>query len=326
MWNVALTDADAAMLALGFSPLLIKPEGLVSYIPLLTTSYRDFTSGIALTASGAGVVVYSHPRVLYGIKPRIFFDDVAVPVPNDPTLLTATAFSSTRIDLAWTDNGGAETGFRIYRSVDGVNYTELDTVLADVVVYSDTACVFSTQYWYKVTAYNIGGESGYSNVADATTPPDSNAVKLYKPLIWNGAVIAQSDIRYIALVDGAPEPDTVLGISWIYVDEDDGYLKIKFGDGTVQTIAGCTVRYVTADYVVLSNDDVIVCNKTTAILITLPAASGSGKRVTIKNIGVGSATLDGDGSDTIDGEITQTLTQYESLQVVDYAANKWAIL
>ena len=82
----------------------------------------------------------------------------------------------------------------------------------------------------------------------------------------------------------------------------------------------------TADYVITNADEVIVCNKTTAILITLPAATGSGKRVTIKNIGVGLATVDANSSETIDGETTQTLSQDDSIQVVDYAANKWAIL
>lgn len=30
-WNVALTDADVAVLAKGVSPLLVRPEGLVAY-------------------------------------------------------------------------------------------------------------------------------------------------------------------------------------------------------------------------------------------------------------------------------------------------------
>jgi hypothetical protein len=98
---------------------------------------------------------------------------------------------------------------------------------------------------------------------------------------------------------------------------------MKHGDAE---LANNRVLTKIGDYVITNADEVIVCNKATAILITLPAATGGGKRVTVKNVGAGSATLAGDGSDTIDGETTQTLTQYESLQVVDYAANKWAIL
>ena len=34
MWDVALTDGEVAMLAAGFSPLLVRPQGLVGYWPL----------------------------------------------------------------------------------------------------------------------------------------------------------------------------------------------------------------------------------------------------------------------------------------------------
>ena len=46
--------------------------------------------------------------------------------------------------------------------------------------------------------------------------------------------------RYLALEDGVPEPDTVAGVAWLYVDEADGDLKVKFGDGHVATVAGDT--------------------------------------------------------------------------------------
>src|SRR5262249_9170914 len=39
--------------------------------------------------------------------------------PGAPTGLTATAASSTRVTLAWTDNASTETGFEVQRSTDG---------------------------------------------------------------------------------------------------------------------------------------------------------------------------------------------------------------
>jgi len=41
----------------------------------------------------------------------------------------------------------------------------------------------------------------------------------------------------IALVDGVSAPSTFAGFALLYVDSADGDLKIKFGDGTVKTIA-----------------------------------------------------------------------------------------
>jgi len=86
------------------------------------------------------------------------------------------------------------------------------------------------------------------------------------------------------------------------------------------------VKTKTDTYIATTDDDVIVCNKETAMTVTLPVASGGGRRFIIKNIGAGIVTVDGDSSDTIDGETTQALSQWSSMQVVDYAANKWVIV
>jgi hypothetical protein len=41
----------------------------------------------------------------------------------------------------------------------------------------------------------------------------------------------------LSVIDGVSAPSTVAGSALIYVDSADGDLKIKFGDGTVKTIA-----------------------------------------------------------------------------------------
>ena len=89
--------------------------------------------------------------------------------PAAPTGLTATAVSSDRIDLSWTDNSGDEDYFSIERSLDGSNFSEIGTtVLPNVVTYSDTGLTASTTYDYRVAAVNNDGTS-YSGVAGATT-------------------------------------------------------------------------------------------------------------------------------------------------------------
>jgi hypothetical protein len=82
----------------------------------------------------------------------------------------------------------------------------------------------------------------------------------------------------------------------------------------------------TATYTISATDNTIICNKTTAMTINLPAASGSGKTYLIKSIGLGAVTIDGDSSDTIDGELTQIINQWEGLNIIDYAANTWVII
>jgi hypothetical protein len=90
--------------------------------------------------------------------------------PAAPTGLTANAAACDQIDLAWTDNADNETGFEIERSTDGVNFGQIDTVGANVTAYSDTTVAENTTYWYRVRAYNGGGNSAYSNIASDTTP------------------------------------------------------------------------------------------------------------------------------------------------------------
>ena len=58
----------------------------------------------------------------------------------------------------------------------------------------------------------------------------------------------------------------------------------------------------------------------------LPAATGSGRILYIKNIGLGNVTVDGNGSDTIDGEFTQILYQYEAIPIQDIASGIWIVL
>lgn len=91
-------------------------------------------------------------------------------IPADPSGLTATAVACDQIDLSWTDNSANETSFKIERSDDGVIFAQIDTVAANVTSYSDTTVAESTAYWYRVRAAVSCGDSGYSNVATATTP------------------------------------------------------------------------------------------------------------------------------------------------------------
>jgi FtsP/CotA-like multicopper oxidase with cupredoxin domain len=91
-----------------------------------------------------------------------------------PSDLSATAVSSSAIDLAWTDNSNDETGFNIERSLDGATFSPLASVSANVVSYSDTGLSPNTSYSYRVNAENSGGTSAWSNTASATTLSDTD--------------------------------------------------------------------------------------------------------------------------------------------------------
>jgi titin len=93
--------------------------------------------------------------------------------PNAPGNLTAAAASSKGINLAWADQSNNETGFKIERKI-GANgtFAEISVVGANVTSFADAGLSQLTEYFYRVRAFNSGGNSDYSNAASATTLPN----------------------------------------------------------------------------------------------------------------------------------------------------------
>jgi len=95
------------------------------------------------------------------------------PPPAAPDGVTATAVSSTQIDVAWQDVAG-ESGYRVQRSANGsTGWTQVGTTDSDVVSFSDVGLAASTTYFYRVVATSLNGDSAPSAVVSATTlaPP-----------------------------------------------------------------------------------------------------------------------------------------------------------
>ena len=68
IWNVALTAAEVAILAKGYSPLLVRPQNLVAYWPMIRDTDDDIVGGFSMTPLNSPTIA-AHPRVLYPIGP-----------------------------------------------------------------------------------------------------------------------------------------------------------------------------------------------------------------------------------------------------------------
>ncbi len=127
--------------------------------------------------------------------------------PIAPSDLTATAVSSTEIDLAWHDNSADEQGFRIERSLDGFSFNEIGSVGSNVTTFNDTNAFADTFFFYRVLAFNNFGNSDPSNIAFAKTPPNPipvNPVIVVDPtsIAFGSVRVTQFDTKPVTITNG----------------------------------------------------------------------------------------------------------------------------
>ena len=88
--------------------------------------------------------------------------------PAAPSNLTASAASSSQINLSWTDNSTNETSFKVERATASAGpWTQIGTTAG--APFASTGLAASTTYYFRVRASNSYGDSAYTNTAFATT-------------------------------------------------------------------------------------------------------------------------------------------------------------
>jgi hypothetical protein len=97
-----------------------------------------------------------------------------MPIPNAPSLFTATPLSPIQVKLAWKDNSSNEASFQLQRSPDvtPLKWANLGQTLSkNTTFFVDQSVSPEIKYWYRVKASNPVGSSAWSNIDNATTPP-----------------------------------------------------------------------------------------------------------------------------------------------------------
>jgi chitodextrinase len=154
--------------------------------------------------------------------------------PTAPTNLTATAASSSQINLDWTastDNVGV-TGYKVERcSGSGcANFAQIATPTG--TTFNDTGLTASTSYSYRVRATDAAGNlSGYSNTATTSTSAAGNISVTISPR--RGGITTAQSLPFTATV--ANDVGSA-GVTW----------STTGGTLTSQTLTGATFSSTTA--------------------------------------------------------------------------------
>ncbi len=151
--------------------------------------------------------------------------------PTAPSNLSILSSTSTALELGWMDNSSNETGYRLERSsVSSFSpSTLLATLPADQVRYVDSGLSPSTQYFYRVSAYNNAGASAWATASGTTA---ASAVPL--PPIGLTAVPGNTQIT----VAWSPSSGATGYAVWRSTTPGGPYSVVQSGAGTSEVDSG----------------------------------------------------------------------------------------
>lgn len=159
------------------NPLFVNAAGSDFHIQ---TSSPAVNAGDPSFAAGSGETDMDGQTRVQNSRVEIGADEVASSggggtIPAAPTGLTATAVSSSQINLSWNASSGA-TSYSVERSAtSGGTFTQIVSGLASPS-YSNTGLSSSTTYYYRVKATNSAGTSPASAQASATTQATTTTI------------------------------------------------------------------------------------------------------------------------------------------------------
>jgi hypothetical protein len=173
--NLAVTPAPSG------TGLALSWDDVPDSIGFVVQRSSDGVTFSQIVTLGAGVTTYNDPNP--GVSMRYFYrvaardasgnspwSDVASAVnrPGPPTGLAITAWNTSSLVLNWKDVSG-DSGYRIERSSDGVNFSTLATVGTNVPSYTNTGLASGQTYYYRVITLSPEGDSTASTAANGAT-------------------------------------------------------------------------------------------------------------------------------------------------------------
>ncbi len=195
----------------------VKTDGNGYYVATLVPATMGGTAHLT-TASKSGAIPQSTNAIALAGDVVRYDLILNAGLPAAPSGLTATAVSTSQIQLAWTDNATNETAYQVARgTVPGGPYTPIATLVSNSVSFTNTSLPPASTYYYVVRATNAIGASAYSAPAVATTltntapvitlQPQNQTVVISNSVTFSVTVVGTAPFSYQWLFNGAPIAD-----------------------------------------------------------------------------------------------------------------------
>ena len=178
--GLSVTSTSTSQLSLGWSAV----SGATSYKVERSTSSGSGFSQIATPSSNSynSTGLSQGTRYYYRVRASNSNGDGSYSSeannftrPGQVTGLSATAASSSQINLSWNNPSGTETGYQVYRSTASNMSGQVLVGTAVGTSSSVTGLSASTTYYFRVRAVNLGGVGSYSSIVNATTQSGASA-------------------------------------------------------------------------------------------------------------------------------------------------------
>ena len=157
----------------------------IATVPKDVLGYKDTSFTLDVSYS---FVVQSKVSKNLSQNSNVLAVEVILPEPSDLSLTTIT---DSKVQLSWTDNCNYEAGYRIERD-SGVGYIQVAELVQNTATYTDSSLIVGIDYFYRVAAYTNSNASNWVV---------SNSINTSFP--------APTDLMIIALNDASVE------LSWI---------------------------------------------------------------------------------------------------------------
>ena len=169
--------------------------------------------------------------------------------------ISVAAFSS-QITVSWDDNSSSETGFKIERSSDGLNFFPIGTVGANVSTFVDANVSAGNTYWYRICAFNAISVSGYSNLASFLVAAEKPATAPTEPAATTPGRLTRFSVQNVS----APWGSAAATLNFTLTGKSKSLLLRAVGPGldpytTANTMADPKINLFADNNLVASNNN-----------------------------------------------------------------------